>query len=377
MRARHLRHLSLVVAAAVLAACASQQQATGGGAGGGGQTPPDAGAGGGGGAGGGVTGGGTGGGNVVGGGAGGGGTGGTPDAGPCTPLSGVVTTLAKGTYCVTGDVIIPTGTTLDVPAGTTFIVMGRYHFGRDPSWPDQEPPAIAGSGSLHAIGTAAEPIVFRGVTPDVGWYGIVISHSHDTVHLEHVTIRDTRKDDSDPSSRIWRRGGALGSYVNVKGTILRHCTFLNNYASTVAGAVDLNSHGTWPNEGKIEITDSRFEDNRCDCVSYSGSSTDLCGGGAIRFSHIGGDANLVKLERNTFVGNEARKTGSILAYGGAIGGFDSSLLLGPGNVFTGNRAGTNDGAISCAGQPQVGLVIDGVHPSITFSGNTPNNGCGK
>lgn len=89
--------------------------------------------------------------------------------------------------------------------------MGRFHFGRDPSIPDAEPPTIAGSGSIHAIGTAAEPIVFRGVTPDTGWYGIVVSHSHDTVHFEHVTIRDTRKDDTNTNSRIWRRGCALGS----------------------------------------------------------------------------------------------------------------------------------------------------------------------
>lgn len=301
----------------------------------------------------------------------------TPDAGPCTPLSGVVTQLAKGTYCVTGDVIVPTGTTLVIPAGTTFIVMGRFHFGRDPSIPDAEPPTIQGSGSIHAIGTAAEPIVFRGATSATGWYGIVVSHSHDTVHFEYVTIRDTLKDDTNPSSRIWRRGGALGSYVNAKGTILRHCTFVNNVASSVAGAFDLNSHGFWPNPGPIEITDSRFEDNRCDCVTYGFSGTDLCGGGAIRVSHIGGDASLVKIERNVFLRNQSRKTGSIDAYGGAIGGFDSSIILGPGNVFTDNRAGTGDGAISCSHQSTLGTIIDAVDPSVTFQGNLPDNGCGR
>ncbi len=54
-----------------------------------------------------------------------------PDAGSCIELKGTVSTLARGTYCVTGDVIIPTGVTLDIPAGTTFIVKGRFHFGRD------------------------------------------------------------------------------------------------------------------------------------------------------------------------------------------------------------------------------------------------------
>lgn len=305
------------------------------------------------------------------------GTPGAPDAGPCTPLSGVVTALTKGHYCVTGDVIIPTGVTLRVPAGTTFTVMGRYHFGRDPSWIDAEPPTIAGSGSLHAIGTAAEPIVFRGVTPDVGWYGIVISHSHDTVHLEYVTLRDTLKDDTNPSSRIWKRGGGLNSYVNARGTIIRHCTFLNNRARSIAGALAINGHGSWPNAGPVEITDSVFEDNRCECRVYSGSSTDFCGGGAIRFSHVGGDANLVKLQRNVFRRNAALRLATIDAYGGAIGGFDDGLIIGPGNVFEQNSAATADGAITCNGQSHLGTIIDAVDPTVVFSGNTPDNGCGR
>ncbi len=299
------------------------------------------------------------------------------DAGPCTPLSGIVTSLARGTYCVTGDVIVPTGVTLDIPAGTTFIVMGRHHFGRDPSLRDGEPPAIPGSGSIHAIGTAAEPIIFRGATPSTGWFGIVVSHSHDTVHFEHVTIRDTYKDDRTPGIRIWRRGGGLGSYVNARGTIIRHCTFINNRTFSVAGALDINSHGQWPNAGPVEITDTLFEDNFCECGSYSFSSTDLCGGGAIRLSHIGGDANLVKLQRNVFRHNEARRTGSIEAYGGAIGGFDCGVIIGPGNVFDGNAAGTGDGAISCTHQPTLGTIINAVDPSVVFTNNLPDNGCGR
>jgi hypothetical protein len=192
------------------------------------------------------------------------------------------------------------------------------------------------------------------------------------VHLEYVTIRDTDKDDDDPSSRIWRRGGALGSYVNVKGTIIRHCTFINNHASSVAGAIDLNSHGQWPNAGLVEISDSRFENNSCDCVRYSGTGPDLCGGGAIRFSHVSGDAALVKINGNVFRNNESRG-----GYGGAIGGFDDGVIIGPGNVFEGNRAGLGDGAISCAHEPRLGTVIDAVDPSVVFSGNAPDNGCGK
>jgi len=299
------------------------------------------------------------------------------DAGPCTALSGTVTSITRGHYCVTGDVIIPTGATLEIPPGTVFTVMGRYHFGRDPSWVDAEPPAIQGSGSIHAIGTAAEPIIFRGVTPDVGWFGLVVSHSHDTVHLEYVTIRDTYKDDTNPSSRIWKRGGALGSYVNVRGTIIRHCSFLNNKARSVAGAIDLNSHGSWPNAGPVEITDSLFEDNRCECRVYSGSSVDLCGGGAIRFSHVGGDASLVKLERNVFRRNQALRLANIDAYGGAIGGFDDGIVIGPDNVFEKNHAATADGAISCNGQDRLGTLIKEVDPSVVFSDNTPDDGCGK
>lgn len=296
----------------------------------------------------------------------------------CTTLQGTLTSIQKGTYCVRGDVIIPEGTTLDVPAGTTFIFMGRYHFGRDPALPDGGPPAVPASGGIHAVGTEVEPIVFRGETADTGWYGIVVSYTDDVVHLEHVTIRDTYKDDRNPNTRIWRRGGGLGSYVNVKGTLIRHCRFLNNRAWSVAGALDINSHGQWPNAGPIEITDSLFEDNSCECGTYSGTSVDLCGGGAIRFSHIGGDGELVKIRNNVFRNNESRQTNpSIDAYGGAIGGFDSGIVIGPGNVFENNRAASGDGAISCAHQPTTGLVIDEVDPSVVFTGNSPDNGCGK
>ena len=310
----------------------------------------------------------------------------TPDAGTeqvvppppaCIDLSGTVTSLTKGTYCVVGDVIIPTGVTLDIPAGTTFIVKGRHHFGRDPALPDLQPPAIAGTGTIRAIGTAEQPIVFRGETPATKWYGITISHSHGPVELEWVTISDTYKDDTTVGMRIWRRGGALNSYMNPKGTILRHCTFTNNRSLTVAGAVDIVGHGVWPEQGPVEISDSRFEDNSCECAQYYPSSSDLCGGGALRLSQVSGDDELVIVRNNVFRRNAATGTATIDAFGGALSGAHSSFVLGVGNVFEGNTATTGDGAISCNHEPRMGTVIDAVDPTNVFTGNAPDNGCGK
>lgn len=307
-----------------------------------------------------------------------------PDAGSpepiparCVDLSGTVSTLARGTYCVVGDVLIPTGVTLDIPAGTTFIVKGRHHFGRDPALPDLEPPAVAGTGSIRAIGTADQPIVFRGETASTAWYGITLSHAHAPVQLEYVTISDTYKDDPTPTTRLWRRGGALNSYQNEKGTILRHCTFTNNRALGVAGAVDVIGHGTWPNQGAVEITDSRFENNRCECGQYYPVTGDLCGGGALRLSQVSGDGELVKLQGNVFKNNTASITAGIDAYGGALSGAHASIVIGPGNVFEHNTAGTGDGAISCNHQPRLGSVMTEVDLTTTFTGNTPDNGCGK
>jgi hypothetical protein len=296
----------------------------------------------------------------------------SPDASPCTNLAGTITSLAKGRYCVTGDVIVPAGTTLSVPAGTELVFMGRYHFGRDPALPDA---VGVVSGGLSAIGTAAEPIVFRGATPSTAWFGIAVSYSPDPVHLEYVTIRDAYKDDRDPNSRIWRRGGGLSSYVNEKGTILRHCQFLNDRAWMVAGALDINSNGSWPNAGPVEITDSLFEDDSCECGVYVGSADDKCGGGAIRFSHVGGP---VTIERNVFRRNRALSTAGagIPAYGGAIGAFSSLLPLGPGNLFEANSAQAADGAISCAGHAALGVNFISVDASNVFSANVPDKGCG-
>jgi hypothetical protein len=300
-------------------------------------------------------------------GAGGNGSGGGP---ACANLSGTIHQLAKGTYCVTGDVIIPAGTTLTVPPGTELVFMGRFHFGRDPALPDM---VGAVSGGLTAIGTAAEPIVFRGETPQTGWFGIAISFSPDPVHLEHVTIRDTYKDDHDPNSRIWRRGGALSSYVNEKGTIIRHGKFINNRAWMVAGALDINSNGVWPNLGPVEITHTLFEGNSCECGIYVGSPDDKCGGGAIRFSHIGGP---VTIDDNVFHDNHALGASGIDAYGGAIGAFSSLLPLGKNNVFDENGAQKADGAISCAGHPELGVNFISVGPGNTFTNNVPDIGCG-
>ena len=300
----------------------------------------------------------------------------TEDAGGCSPLEGTVTTLTRGTYCVTGDVIIPTGVTLDIPAGSTFIVMGRYHFGRDPALADFEPPLITGSGSIRAVGTAAEPIIFRGESATTGWYGLTISHSHAPVQLEYVTISDTYKDDPDQNSRIWRRGGALNSYLNKKGTLIRHCTFTNNRAFSVGGAVEIYGHGQWPDEAPVEITDSRFEGNSCECGVYRPSNNDLCGGGALRLTQVSGNGDLVKIQNNVFRNNQARRTADVDAFGGAIGGAQSSITLGAGNVFEGNKA-TGDGAISCNHNPALGSIIDEVDPTATFTSNLPDNGCGK
>ncbi len=289
---------------------------------------------------------------------------------PCVELKGQVQQLAKGVYCVTGDVIIPAGTTLSIPPGTELVFMNRHHFGRDPALPDAV--GIV-SGGLSAIGTAAEPIVFRGNTPQTGWFGITISYSPVPVHLEHVTIRDTYKDDHDPSSRIWRRGGGLSSYVNEKGTIIRHGKFINNRAWMVAGALDINGNGIWPNNGPVEISDTLFEGNSCECGVYVGSANDKCGGGAIRFSHVGGPVTIVN---NVFHDNHALATSGIDAYGGAIGAFDSALPLGSGNLFDGNVAQKADGAISCAGHPQLGVNFISVAANNTFTGNLPDIGCG-
>ena len=291
----------------------------------------------------------------------------------CTELKGQVTQLAKGVYCVTGDVIVPAGATLDIPPGTEFIVKGRYHFGRDPALPDG-PDGI--SGGLRAVGTAAEPIVFRGETAETGWFGLAVSHSSEPVHLEYVVVRDTYKDDPSVVSRIWRRGGALSSYVNEKGTIIRHSSFIHNRAWMVGGALDINSHGTWPDLGPVEITDSLFEDNSCECGTLLGvgGSEDSCGGGAIRFVHVGGPT--VKIERNLFRNNHAYKTAGYATFGGALGAFSTQIRIGPGNLFEGNSSGVIDGAISCGGQPSLGVNFTEVDPSNRFLHNAPDIGCG-
>jgi hypothetical protein len=289
----------------------------------------------------------------------------------CTDLKGEISEIGAGTYCVTGDVIIPNNTVLRIPAGTEFVFMSKHHFGKNPIIPDD---VYSGVG-LEAIGTAEQPIVFRGATPEIRWWGILIDKSSVAVRLEYVTIRDALKDDSSPISAQFTRGGGLGSVLNLKGTIIRNCKFIHNEASTVGGAIHIDGNGTWGDSvgcGLVEITNTLFKDNSCDCQYIdTPSSDDRCGGGAIRLTQL---CPNFKLEGNAFCGNRAQ-TGRSSGRGGALSAWMASdLNVGKNNVFSGNAANA-EGAISCAGRG-LGTGFASVDPSNSFVDNKPDIGCG-
>ena len=141
--------------------------------------------------------------------------------------------------------------------------------------------------------------------------------------------------------------------------------------------MEVNGHGQWPDEGLIEVTDTTFEGNVAECSVYGATANDLCGGGGLRLSRVSGNDVLVKIQNNTFRNNEAKALSTVESFGGALSGSQSSVILGPGNVFEGNSAATGDGAISCNHEPMLGRVVSEIDPSVTFSGNRPDNGCGR
>jgi hypothetical protein len=56
--------------------------------------------------------------------------------------------------------------------------------------------------------------------------------------------------------------------------------------------------------------------------------------------------------------------------------FDSLVPLGKNNQFIGNSAQAHDGAISCAGRPQLGINFTSVDPSNVLTGSQPDHACG-
>ncbi|MBU0519641.1 right-handed parallel beta-helix repeat-containing protein [bacterium] len=126
-------------------------------------------------------------------------------------------TLGPGTYNVVGNCQVDAGQSLTIEPGTTFLFTGHY--------------ALKVFGTLHAVGTEADSIVFKRqqATSTCEWSGIrfMVGCSPNSI-LSYARL-EWAKYHTYPDYN----GGAV--YIEEDGITISHCYIKNNYASSGGG----------------------------------------------------------------------------------------------------------------------------------------------
>lgn len=135
---------------------------------------------------------------------------------PALALNGPVSgtwTMADPPAIIDGDISVPAGETLTIEAGVSVMFSGPF--------------SLTVAGTLTAMGTQAQPIVFTRAeaTEAAKWRGIKFDSADDASILEYCVIEYTRKDGSYYADV---RGG--GVTISACSPTIRYCTVRHNYA---------------------------------------------------------------------------------------------------------------------------------------------------
>jgi hypothetical protein len=318
------------------------------------------------------------------------------------PLSSIadsieVTGLVSGnwnadTVNVMGNIELRQAESLNIDQGVKVLFNGQYFF--------------KVTGSLKAIGTAENPIVFsindtsgfhNDTLPLGGWNQIRIENtdpSLDSIIFDYCHFEYAKAVSNDS---IYNYGGAL-CIRNTDKIAIRNCNFINNYAFISGGAVYLEN-------ASILVSNNSFENNRCgqivDYYGYGGglcsdrgeaqishnyfknnSSTGVGGGLCVRFSDgpvfhnimeqnfssLGGGFGILHIEKCNFViSNNLIFNNSSLYFGAGISNNDCSPTY-VNNTIVNNHGIGGGGGFYCKDS-----VVPVLYNNIIY-GNTQYNG---
>lgn len=205
----------------------------------------------------------------------------------------------SGIVPINGKIQVLSGVTLTIQPGTQV----RFVVSTTRSDTDEDRIFVQTGGTLIALGTESQPIVFSSASTGSKWYGIELHSGHDRDAFAHCRIRDSRMGiaavSSSPSiENCLFEGNQQGvSLWRQAKPALRNCTFLRN---AVAIGVNMNSAPT--------ITSCAIEDSEQIGVSVEAGS--------------GGSVEKTRLSRNK-IGIQKRGSGRLLM---AQNGFDSNTV---------------------------------------------------
>ncbi len=154
------------------------------------------------------------------------------------------------------------------------------------------------------------------------------------VHTAGATSVNIEDDNAFTANTAAQEGGAVWNATGL--LVIRSSRFEANVASGSVGTEQ--GGGAFFNvSGPVDVFDSTFVDNVADGATGNGAAIMMTGGSMLA-------------ERNTFVGGIAARAGGALELQESAAAFETTLRD---NVFTGNSAGVNGGAVHTAGSPTV------------------------
>ncbi len=135
---------------------------------------------------------------------------------PGGPVSGTWA-LAGSPYQIEGDITVPVDEALTIEAGVQVIFQGHYKFNVN--------------GSLEAVGTETETILFTAADPTIGWYSLRFVGATGNSHLAYCTIEYGKATGSGADSK----GG--GIYCDASVLEVDHCTIQHNWCAYKGGGI--------------------------------------------------------------------------------------------------------------------------------------------
>ncbi|MCX6641593.1 MAG: right-handed parallel beta-helix repeat-containing protein [bacterium] len=232
-------------------------------------------------------------------------------------------TWTTDSVLVTGEIRVPSGSTLSITPGVRVIFQGHYPF--------------LVYGYLQAVGNPADSILFTAANESDGWRGLRFINAPDSSHLSYCIIERGRSTGVYPDSNGY--GGGLYAYHS--NPSIRHSTFRQNYCEWYGGGACF-----WGQSNAL-VEECVFTDNTSDDDA-----------GAI----FCGNSSNPRISRCSLINNWT------LAWGGGICSFLSSPTVEYCTIS--DNWGNNGGAYFCS------YSAGGILDHCIISGNSANLGGG-